>query len=70
MDGLLATLALASFAIVAARPAGLALAVVGFRLGEAGGDGDEAPDSLAARSAEIGLAPVVGPTWWKVDILP
>lgn len=54
----------------AARPAGLILLAMTFRGAESVGDGDVAPGSLAARRAEIGLAPVGGPTWWKVDKLP
>lgn len=39
-------------------------------LGESDGDDDPTLESRAARNAEIGLAPVPGPTWWNVDRLP
>lgn len=32
--------------------------------------GLSAPMSWAFRSAEMGLEPAAGPTWWKVDRLP
>ncbi len=32
--------------------------------------GDSEPAARAARRAEIGLVPIDGPIWWKVDILP
>ena len=63
MDGRLPTAGLPSPARTAARPAGLALAIDrGRREEEPGGEGDEVPECLAARRAEIGLALVVGPT--------
>ena len=63
IDGRLPTAGLPSPARTAARPAGLALAMdKGRREEEPGGEGDEAPEFLAARRAEMGLALVVGPT--------
>lgn len=71
MDDRLATPGPLSLARTAARPTGLAFATArGLREDELGGDGDVAPDCLAARRAEIGLALVVGPTWWNVERLP
>lgn len=71
MDGRLPIPGLPSPARTAARPAGLALAMDrGRREEEPGGEGDDVPEFLAARRAEIGLALVVGPTWWKVERLP
>lgn len=71
IDDRLATPGLLSFAKTAARPRGLAFTTsTGFREEELGGDGEAAPDSRAARRAEIGLALVVGPTWWNVERLP
>lgn len=49
-------------AICAARPEGRTLAGGRSLLGDSVGEGDPAPESLIARSADIGLAPVVGPT--------
>lgn len=49
-------------AIFAARPEGTTLAGGRSLLGDSVGEGDPAPESLIARSADIGLAPVVGPT--------
>lgn len=49
-------------AICAARPEGRTLAEGRSLLGDSVGEGDPAPESLIARSADIGLAPVVGPT--------
>lgn len=39
-------------------------------MGRVGGEGDSGPSSLAFRSADKGLVPAAGPTWWKVDMLP
>lgn len=49
-------------AICAARPVDTTLAGGRSFLGESDGEGDVAPESLSARNAEIGLAPVDGPT--------
>lgn len=55
----------------AARPTGLTLpGGTARRDDESDGAWDAASVSPAARRAEIGLAPVVGPTWWKLDRLP
>jgi len=63
IEGRLTAPGLASAARTAARPVGAALtADKGLREDEGGGDGDDATDSLAARRADMGLAPVGGPT--------
>jgi hypothetical protein len=63
IEGRLRGLGLASAARAAARPVGAALAAdKGLLEAEEGGDGDDVTDSLAARRADIGLAPVAGPT--------
>jgi hypothetical protein len=50
-------------AIWAARPVGAILAAGINFLGDSDGDDDPTPESRAARNADIGLAPVAGPTW-------
>ena len=57
-------------AIWAARPEGTTFAGGKSFLSLSFGDGEPAPESLRARSAEIGLAPVAAPTWWNVERLP
>ena len=63
IEGRLRGLGLASAARAAARPVGAALtADKGLLEAEGGGDGDDVTYSLAARRADMGLAPVGGPT--------
>lgn len=70
-DGRLVTPALPSPASAAARPTGRIFAAGrSFCGGDAEGEGDVVPNSRAARRVEMGLALVVGPTWWNVDKLP
>ena len=63
-------LAIAPLLSPAMRPTGPTLAAeICFRGGDAD-EGEVLPISRTARNVDMGLAPVIGPTWWNVERLP
>lgn len=63
-------LAIAPLLSPATRPTGPTLAAESSLRGGDAEEGDVLPMSRTARNVDMGLAPVIGPTWWNVERLP
>lgn len=63
-------LAIAPLLSPATRPTGPTLAAESSLRGGDADEGEVLPMSRTARNVDMGLAPVIGPTWWNVERLP